>query len=140
MKQLYITTGGLARSLSEIADEQLKPYGITTRYALILIDLADKPGLGQSDLCNDHHLAASSMTRFIDKLEKRGWVERLREGRTVSVQLTEEGEKVTEPIQRIVQKIGDEIESLAGDKFAATLNRMNHFLLERLADQESSEE
>jgi DNA-binding MarR family transcriptional regulator len=80
------------------------PCGVHTSVAEAhaLSDLALCP-LRLSELATRLHLTKSTVSRLVDGMEERGWVERLAvagDGRGVLVALTEEGKSVAARIER----------------------------------------
>jgi DNA-binding MarR family transcriptional regulator len=68
---------------------------VTVAEAYALTELAKESQLSQYDLVQRLNLAKSTVSRMVDKLVKRGWIQRERsqdDGRVWLLSLTEEGE------------------------------------------------
>lgn len=74
-----------------MAEEEFAVIGFSPSYAFILTLVDREPGIMPKDLAEKLNLAPSTITRFIDKLEHQGLLERRAEGRTARIYLTEGG-------------------------------------------------
>lgn len=121
---IYIASNAFARQISAMADEKLKPLGFSASYAFVLLAADRRGGIGQKELSEEFHLAPSTITRFIDKMEKKGLLSRVQNGKAVSVELSEKGRNLITEIKIALAEIDDEINLIMGDKYADTLNKM----------------
>ncbi len=121
---IYINSNAIARLTSAAADNKIRPFGFTASYAFVIMAVERRPGIGQKEIGNMFHLAPSTVTRFIDKLEKKGLLKRRQNGKSVSVELTQRGKKLAGEIDRSVQDIEKELSDKMGDKYMKTLNQM----------------
>jgi len=84
-------------SMSEALDEELAPLGITAAQFVVLVMLADADAGSASGLCKTASYDQGAMTRMIDRLERKGFVRRVRspeDRRRVNLELTAEGRAV----------------------------------------------
>ncbi len=88
---LYFTTHSLCRATARMAEEEFAVIGFSPSYAFILTLVDREPGIMPTGLADALNLAPSTITRFLDKLEHQGLLERRAEGRTARVYLTERG-------------------------------------------------
>jgi DNA-binding MarR family transcriptional regulator len=82
--------------LLEALDEELAPFDITAAQYVILVNLANGVD-SASGLCKGVSYDPGAMTRMIDRLERKGFVRRVRspdDRRVVNLALTEEGKAV----------------------------------------------
>ena len=82
--------------LFEALDEELAPFDITAAQYVILVNLANGVD-SASGLCRGVSYDPGAMTRMIDRLERKGFVRRVRspeDRRVVTLALTEEGKAV----------------------------------------------
>lgn len=128
MKQLsshtYIFANTLARKISGIADEHFKPYGFTSSYAFLILAVSRNENIGQKDIGNEFYLAPSTVTRFVDKMEKMALLEREQDGKEVRLVLTDEGIKIAQLLEDELLLLNARIVELLGRKYHDTLNRM----------------
>ncbi|MEX0771287.1 MAG: MarR family transcriptional regulator [Balneolaceae bacterium] len=121
---LYITSNALARKISSMADERFKPFGITTSYAYLLLAIYNRPGIGQKQICEEYHFAPSTVTRFMDKLEKKNLIVRKKNGKAVIPELTQAGREISIKLSGELRSLNREIEKTLGSRFMDTFNRM----------------
>lgn len=121
---LYISSNALARKISSMADERVKPFGITTSYAYLMLAICERPGIGQKQICDEFYFAPSTVTRFMDKLERKGLIIRNKEGKAVIPELTQKGKEMCGRLSDEIRYLNQEIEEKLGTRFMDTLNRM----------------
>ena len=86
--------GRVKAQLAKSVDEALVPQGITHAQGGILLMLASGRFDTCSQLAREMYIDAASMTRMVDRLEKRGLIDRLQSGedrRVLRLQLTDAG-------------------------------------------------
>jgi len=91
---LYFTANSLARVISRMADEEFRRTGLSPSHAFLMMLVNDHPGVGQTELCRQLHLAPSTVTRFIDALVYKGYLTRQSEGKASRIFATREGENL----------------------------------------------
>ncbi|HKJ63991.1 MAG TPA: MarR family transcriptional regulator [Desulfopila sp.] len=95
--------------LRNYAEKLLNPYGLTMEQFHILKSTSTEAGISQSQLCVSVGKKPANITRLLDRLEKKGWIERQpnpADRRSSLVYLTEEG-------GRIIAEVSNEFESYA---------------------------
>jgi DNA-binding MarR family transcriptional regulator len=129
---LYITLNAFSRMVSTKADEVCKPYGLTASYAFVLLGIMENPGCDQKTIGGLYHFAPSTMTRFIDKLEKKDLLVREQDGKSVKLNLTAKGKKLTKDLNNAIRLFGKSLEKDLGEKYTDTLNRLLQFGIEEM--------
>lgn len=129
---LFFLTGALSRKLNQQADEVLASVGLSTSHALLLLLIREEPGIQPGSLAEKMYLKPSTISRLVQKLERRKLVERESEGRTTSVACTAQG-------QELVQQVGERWELLLkglreelGDRYTEVLSEMISNALETI--------
>jgi DNA-binding MarR family transcriptional regulator len=88
----------LGRILGRVGPDEVCCEGLTIRQCAILRTLAAGEGARLSDLASSAGITQSAMTRAIEKLERRGLVQRVRgaeaDGRSATVGITASGRKL----------------------------------------------
>lgn len=99
-KCLYFTVSKLSRSITKMAEEEFSKTGISPTYGFLLMTVNEKPGISQNEICEILHLAPSTLTRFIDKLEGKGLLVRRTEGKNSFIYSTEKGKEHQKEIEK----------------------------------------
>src|SRR5689334_19548430 len=100
----FVPRAGLGRWLTQVKlemmealDRELAPLDITAAQYVILVTLAEGPTDSASGLCKGVSYDPGAMTRMIDRLERKGLVQRVRcpdDRRKINLELTPEGKAV----------------------------------------------
>lgn len=115
---LFFSTTKLSREWSKLADEAFSKTGLSPSHAVLLYIVNLKGELQQKEVGELLHLTPSTITRLIDKLERKGYVKKQSEGKNVRLQATPEG--------RAQQ-----------DEIIASWNRLNHGYQGILTEEET---
>lgn len=118
---LYFTVNSLARKINVMADEEFRITGLTPSHAYLMLTLIDEPGLSQNELSRTMNLKASTMTRFIDKLTQKRFVERVQEGRSVYIYPTEKGKELKELIEKAMENMYERYDKVLDKDFSKNL-------------------
>lgn len=132
---LYFTAGTLARVVARMADKAFRDTGLSPSHAFLLMLAIERPGLTHTELAEALHLAPSTMTRFVDKLERAGLVEREAQGKLSRVSATDAGLALRGPIaqawKRLYRDYSDILGEEAGRELTAQVDRAGMRLEER---------
>jgi DNA-binding MarR family transcriptional regulator len=83
-----------------MAEEEFAKTGVSPTYGFLLMTVNEKPGISQNEICEILHIAPSTLTRFIDKLEVKGFVTRRSEGKNSFIYSTEKGKEHQKEIEK----------------------------------------
>lgn len=124
---LYFTANSLARVITRMAEEEFRKTGLSPSHAFLMMLVNDHPGIGQKELCEQLHLAPSTVTRFIDSLVYRGFLTRQSDGKSSRVTATEAGESLRQPIadawKRLHQRYASVLGLEKGDELTALIDK-----------------
>lgn len=84
-------------NLRNYAEQMLSPYDLTVEQFHILKNASTNLGLSQNQLCEQVGKKPANITRILDRLEKKEWIERRpnpNDRRSSLVFLTKEGERI----------------------------------------------
>lgn len=118
---LYYSTAAFSREINAIAESEFMDLGLTPSDAYLLMVVNEKPNVQPTEISDRILLAPSTITRMIEKLEKRHIVIRTSEGKYTFVAVTAKGKDLYDSIiakwdrinARFVEKLGQEgMESL----------------------------
>ena len=102
---------------------------VTVAEAYALTELARCGSMPQSMLVERLNLAKSTVSRMVQQLVQRGWVERLpnpADGRSKLLQLTKEGVRITSDIERArQQKFEAVLQQISAEKHELVIHALN---------------
>lgn len=115
---LFFNSNALARTVSRIWTEAYRQFDLSPQHAFLLRTVLAKPGLLPRELAEELHLSRSTITRFLDSLEKRELLIRqstandgrefqifpTQQAKAIHQALDETGENLTKQMQKIVGK------------------------------------
>lgn len=121
---LYFSLAKLQRRINNLAEEAFKPIGMVPSHAFLLMALDEKPEIYAGELADLLGLAPSTITRFIDKLEKQKLCKRRPVGRQATISITKQGKNLMPEIRQawnvLYRLYSDEL----GEDAASDLNKM----------------
>jgi len=119
-----------------------KQYGLTGPQSLVLRLLIKKGALSSADLSRQMYVTPSNITGIIDRLKKKGLVERIRkqdDRRVALITLTPSGQKLGQTIpDPIEKKFINQLADLKPKHLQILARTMNQFL--NLIDTKGAEE
>lgn len=120
-----------AKSLQERVKQDVANYDVNLSEFVVLEALYHKGQLTVQQICSKVLIASGSMTYVIDKLEKKGMLERKacpEDRRVVHVKLTEQGKSFIEKIfpkhQQLIENIFGEISEKEKEALISMLKRI----------------
>ncbi len=105
---LYFNTQNLARTINRIWVEEFKKYDLSPAHAYLLRLVLARPGILQRDIAIQLGLSKSTVTRFVDSLEGRGFISR-RFSNTDGRESAVYPERKATAIQRKLESSGDRL-------------------------------
>ncbi len=82
---LYYSANALARAVARMAEEAFAGTGLPPSYAFLVMSINKYPGTTAGELAELQMLTPSTITRLLEKLEKKGLAKRVNEGRSTLV-------------------------------------------------------
>ena len=132
---LYFTANSLARVITRMADDEFRPTGLSPSHAFLMMLVNDNPGIGQKELCEQLHLAPSTVTRFVDALVYKGFLTRQTYGKACKVYATDEGSNLRQPIENAWKSLHQRYAAVLGLKNGDKLTAMIDAASNKLNDQ-----
>ena len=127
----------------DVIEPLFEEHGFTFLQYQILAWLRDGNVLNPSDICAQYRHNSGALTRVIDQLEEKGFIERLRrdrDRRKVELQLTEAGRKVIESlIPLVVEQLNLALQDFSSDEVQDLTRLLMKFntSLEQLVERET---
>jgi DNA-binding MarR family transcriptional regulator len=104
-----------------VLEPMLEAHGCTYLQFVILVWVRDGIAVNPKDICLKYRHDSGALTRVIDQLAERGFIERVRSSRdrrTVELQLTAAGRKAIETlIPLIVEQLNRSLEDFSTEEF-----------------------
>jgi MarR family transcriptional regulator, organic hydroperoxide resistance regulator len=101
---LYYTTVALSREISTIAETAFLDLGLTPSDAYLIMVVNEKPNIQPTEISEKILLAPSTITRMVEKLEKRNILSRVQESKYTFITSTQKGQDL---YLAIVKKWGE---------------------------------
>ncbi len=131
---LHYTAAAFARKMNRLAEEAFAPTGLAPSYAFLLMAANHRPGITPTELSAELLLTPSTITRLVEKMEAKGFVERRTQGRQTEVHPTEKSRNLDQGLRDAWKNLYREYTALLGEEesFALTqsLNRAVRVLAE----------
>ncbi len=127
---LYYSANALARIMTKLAEEEFSITQLAPSYAFLLMTVNDKPGIQPKEISEKMMLTPSTVTRLIEKMEIKGYLERKSVGKFTEVYPTEKSRELDAKIheawmnlfRRYVGILGeDESKKLTDEIYQAAL-------------------
>lgn len=119
-KCLFFNLNTFTRQLNKLWEDEFAKLGLSASHGYLLRLVLCEPCLTQKDLAERLGLAASTVTRFIDVLEKKGFLKRATcsdDARAITIQATKKAEALEKDLEK-------------------TSNRLTEFLTEKLGEKD----
>jgi len=109
----------LNRVVTNIYDEALRPLGLKVSQMNILVAAAKMGTARPADVCQHLHLEVSTLSRNVERMKARGWLEVVSDddGRAQPFRLTAEGRRLLQKAVPAWTKAQEQARSLLGTSF-----------------------
>jgi DNA-binding MarR family transcriptional regulator len=132
---LYFTANSLARVITRMAEEAFRKTGLSPSHAFLVMLVNDHPGIAQKELADNLQLAPSTVTRFIDSLEYKGYLTRRTEGKASRVYPTDEGKNLQSTIDEAWTNLHMRYAKVLGLREGDALTAMIDAAYDKLSDR-----
>ncbi|MGY3780344.1 MarR family winged helix-turn-helix transcriptional regulator [Streptococcus gallolyticus] len=122
----------LDRALDKFMEKYFQKLGLTPSYATILTILNKENGKVQKDIAELLCITPPTLTRLIEKLTYKGYVQIISEGRTKRIYLTDKGRNLLPDIQEAWNDLHIRYKALLGDDYADNLASIINLNAEKL--------
>lgn len=95
---LFFNTNALSRTLLKLAEKEFKPLKLSPAHASLLLLVYDTPGISPKQLSRLLNLTPSTITRFVDSLEKKKLLSRETQGKSSHISPSEKGLEIKEAV------------------------------------------
>ncbi len=112
---LYYSANALARVMTRMAEEEFASTGLAPSHAFVLMTVNFQPGIQPKDLSNHMQLTPSTVTRLVEKLEFRGYLERSISGRITMIHPTAKSLELNDKIKESWRNLYNRYSNLVGE-------------------------
>ena len=115
----------LTRAVTRIYNKALRPHGLTVSQMNILVAVSCLGEAKQQAVCHALHLDKSSLSRDLERMRARGWLDTLAgdDGRTSRLKLTSAGRVLLKKATPAWQQAQQEATALLGERDVAAFHR-----------------
>lgn len=131
---LFFSTTKLARTLGKLAEEAFHTTGLSPSHAVLLYVINLKGKIPQKEAGEILHLTPSTVTRLVDKLERKGYVKKHQEGKNVRLQATSDGLAQQEQIIVSWNQLHNAYQNILTKEETGHFLEISGKLLDKLAD------
>lgn len=124
MDTFHNSVNSYSRTLTSFFDERLSMFNLATSYIELMILMREHESVSQKEIADLLSLAPSTITRFVAKLRKAGYITKKRSGRNMTIELTEEGRQISSEMEREYQEAVRVIRELVGEKYLDTVGKL----------------
>ena len=103
---ILLSVRRIMRAIDMHSSYLARQYGLTSPQLICLKKLSGEKGLTPGGLAKEVHLSHATVTGIINRLEKKGWVQRTRstaDGRSYLIQLTDSGLAMMQSAPSMIQ-------------------------------------
>ena len=113
---LYFHTNALARQVNKLWEQAFDDLGLSPAHAYLLRLVLAQPGISQGRIAEELKLEKSTVTRFVDSLEQRGYLNRIKSGREVEIMPTQKCKNIARQLQARGDILYKQISELIGKR------------------------
>jgi MarR family transcriptional regulator, organic hydroperoxide resistance regulator len=132
---MYSEANSFSREISRHYDSYFEESGLTTSYVELLLILLHSGECSQKEIAERMNLAPSTITRFIGKLKKSGYIEKSRDGKTMSVSLDEKKKEQVIELEQLFNRAEEDLKVVLGQKFIETTGRLLKYGITQLQNE-----
>ena len=121
---LFFLSSALSRKLSAEADKQFSEFGLSNSHALLLLLIDEHPNIQPSQLAEKLILKPSTITRLVNKLERRKLVEKTSEGRSSHIVCTSKGGELIDKLNQRWEALMKVKKQELGERYVSVLSEM----------------
>lgn len=137
---MHLASNSFSREISRHFDSYFDEYDLATSYVELLLILYEKDELSQNDLADEMKLAPSTITRFVNKLVKKGLVQKRKVGRTAVITLSKKGGDQLPALKKRFDDAVNDLRVILSDKYVHTTKELllhGASVLKKSGNQES---
>ena len=111
---IYFNVATLDRMITKIWQDEFIKFALSPSHGYLLFVLMEKPMLTQKELSEIMELKASTITRFVDDLVKKGLIDKIGKGKVSTIKISDAGKKMCKQINRSTQLLLQQMQEKIG--------------------------
>ncbi|MBF4691613.1 MarR family winged helix-turn-helix transcriptional regulator [Fusibacter ferrireducens] len=131
---LFFSSTKLARAFKKIADEAFNKTGLSPSHAFLLNLVNSRGEIHQKEVGELLHLTPSTITRFVEKLERMHLISRKSEGKNIFISKTEKGMALQPDIVKAWDDLHARYRNILTETETETFIKLTNKLLGQLGD------
>jgi len=135
---LFFNVNALSRTLLKLAEKEFKTLKLSPAHASLLLLVYDTPGISPKQLSQLLNLTPSTITRFVDSLEKKKILSREAQGKSSHISPSRKGLEMKEAValayKHLILKYTDILGAQAAHQLSFSILTANK-KISALADQ-----
>jgi MarR family transcriptional regulator, organic hydroperoxide resistance regulator len=129
---LYFTAATLARKVEKLAVTIWKEVELSPSHAYVLMMVLEQPGVQPGCLAHHLQLSPSTVTRLIEKLEEKQFLQRHTEGKTTHVYPTANAKNLEHQLKTCSAAFHQKYSTILGTQASKTLVQQIRQVADRL--------
>ena len=121
---MHSAVNHFSREISRFFDSYFEEHQLATSYIQVLRLIDEYQSMTQKEISEKMNLAPSTITRFIGKLEKMGFVKKTRSGKEMSVHIRESKTTTVNHLVSLLKEAESDLEELLGSKYIETTSAL----------------
>jgi len=118
---LYYSSTALSRMVTKMAEEEFAITGLSPSYAFIMMSLNKADDMTPGELAEIMLLTPSTITRLVEKLERKKLAKRTFEGRNTLISSTEKGKALNNIILKAWNNFYQRYKNILGQEISTDL-------------------
>jgi DNA-binding MarR family transcriptional regulator len=121
---MHSILNSFSREVSRFFDDYFKEYQLATPYVELILLVYQNEKISQKKLGEEMNLAPSTITRFVDKLVKRGLFKKSKNGRLARISLSADGKKLVPYLSKGYEEALADLQKKLGEKYVHTTGQL----------------
>lgn len=113
-----------SRTVSKHFDSYFKESGLATSYVEVLIFIKNEGPALQKEIADHLNLDPSTITRFLKKLQKEGWVAKEKIAGKTKITLNAAKADDVKELQELYREAEEALSEMLGDKYVDTTQKL----------------
>ncbi|MDF2800752.1 MAG: regulatory protein MarR [Anaerocolumna sp.] len=135
---LFFSFCKLQREIGSVADAKFKVTGVAPSHAFLINIVNHSEGIHQKTIGELLHMSPSTITRFIEKLKKEGYLVTKSEGKNVYVYSTDKGKGLQKDIDSAWEDLYESYSKALTKEEKEEFTRLIHKMMAYLSNCENS--